>query len=29
MSTFLTLIYHAFCKARLAEMHKQHLATVG
>jgi hypothetical protein len=29
MSTFLTLIYRAFCKARLAEMRKQHLATVG
>jgi hypothetical protein len=29
MSTSLTLIYRAFCKARLAEMRKQHLAMVG
>jgi hypothetical protein len=29
MSTFLTLIYREFCRARLAEMRKQHLATVG
>jgi len=29
MSTLLTLIYREFCRARLAEMRKQHLATVG
>jgi len=25
MSALLTLVYHEFCKARLAEMRKQHL----
>jgi hypothetical protein len=29
MSTFLTLIYREFCKARLAEMRRQHVVTVG
>jgi hypothetical protein len=29
MSTLLTLIYREFCKARLVEIRKQHLATVG